>query len=1019
MEPLSCKKFMTNDSSYFEYFYHKKGDTNFTPFIFGKTILHDRDVIYVYTINYHVYFGEPCGIIIPFVEVNENFLEETIHESMIISDDKVDVYLSPNKEKLILNVEKHCKEKGIFHFYGKEGYQMRLLTMNFDRTFTDYMTINDTTCHFVIPRYSILEITFKLYNHPKLRNFKKKIFVTMHNNSQIFLKTIDYTNGTVYVKPTCNITYILGIGIYTKLVAVSFGNDIYELKSGLNQTSEQFFNRSIDKIVYLRSNPIGKLICYYDSNIVRHTVMQYFIKRLPQDIKESTFEKSYNENETEYDEKIQNKKESNDRVYKNKSSVTIVIIFIFILLLIILFIIIFKKEIKERILKKIHRQEEFGIHKFWKFIQKMPYEKICILLDDEKYSPMEPPYKEVIIDKDSNEKVKEIDLSMYDKSLIKSIISTIRYDVEAHTIFLNNQKRRYILSEAPTSRYMYNFWKMIFNQDVSTIIVIANKGKEDFEEYWEMQGNKNEYVNVTNIGVKNLEDVTIHSFKIMDNIRNSNELNIYHLNGWDEGEIPNMSHGIIDIYKSFDSGLENKTILIHSSSQPDSRAFIMLYFCVCIEILSSEKITNESNPWDVMEIIKGIREQIYGGSLTGREFCFLILSIIQYFVKNSYISNDMTFKLFQNNIQENIYYNGEELFVDSPIKNFLLFINSLDSKTVKSLIISFNQLETSKIPSSDLYSIFSKIKDVENIMKKEAIVKFNEKLKKLKKSISFPYSEYRDNNLLIRYPEYVCLDNGIISGLDETLKKDPFNNFMNGNIFKYFLKNGQERKIILCQAPLRKGNIRMIDMLYRNKVEGLIILCNKIDLEDDKWQEYFPTDEGEIIFYGSYFIKKVDKIKDDVIMIGKYMICKESNGQDNKHTFYLVQYKKWLEYGVPQDINDLVNLYKIIEKFFGKKLIAIQSSAGIGRAGCLALLIHLIDTIDADFSFNMKKALINLRKYRCMAIQYAEQYLVVLLALCYYYKNEIEKYDIDLFDRVTYEIGYGIFQEMNRRKFLS
>uniref|UniRef100_A0A0N4Z6Z5 TYR_PHOSPHATASE_2 domain-containing protein n=1 Tax=Parastrongyloides trichosuri TaxID=131310 RepID=A0A0N4Z6Z5_PARTI len=474
-------------------------------------------------------------------------------------------------------------------------------------------------------------------------------------------------------------------------------------------------------------------------------------------------------------------------------------------------------------------------------------------------------------------------------------------------------------------------------------------------------------------------------------------INFYFVNEWKNGDIPESLCEIIDLHNSVSKHAGDGSVLIHSSSQLSSGTFVIMFFAASVETLLTGTDVSDETQWNVMMIIKRIREQVYGGVLSRLEFTYLIVGIIEYFVTKKIILEDESFLNFNRSYQDYIRkIRLLESSLTSPIKSFLIFINSLDKGKVEALSVAFESLRPKEYDGSKC-KIYEAIKVSQLAMEEKDK---NSNLAKQKSMGEFFVETMREQKYTIRDCNNPCLDFYAVQGYDSTPSDDKLKNFMHANEFCYKLSKF-ERKMILCQAPLENRNNRMLDMIYREKVKAVVILCRDSELLTVQWQRYYMERKGEKATYGIYSIVCLEDlmVRDCVTRVGKFKIVKDKDPNDPGHEFYIIHFPEWQKDGILTDVNQFVNLYKTIDSIAKKDKIIIHCINGTGRTGTLALFMYLIDTLEAGKTFNMKGSLACLRMFRLNAVELPIQFQAVLLALLYYYKNDVMKIDESIFEK--------------------
>uniref|UniRef100_A0A0N4Z9R5 Tyrosine-protein phosphatase domain-containing protein n=1 Tax=Parastrongyloides trichosuri TaxID=131310 RepID=A0A0N4Z9R5_PARTI len=929
-------------------------------------------------------FAVPCTIMKPVLRIPEIVLNRiTTTDDNVFSNTTILVFPLDKEEKQVdfsLLVDTDSNEK-VKKFFSNEHvtiiFQMIDKEKNIQNTNEEPFIGNKI----ILKKYQLFKVSFSCPECERSEQYVEKMFFvgpTMKNYIEHDIPTKNFKEGNLKEKPHCSIihnTYgILQTMSYTENNAATSTNTTYDsIKDG---SLVNGFKINNDIVEFEKANPNGRFTCVYtipggtytirkdfkchsESAVIRDDKGVEFLPGQPgyEDLKEKNDKANKAKIKAELEE-AKRKEEEAKRIAAERMRNTIIGssvggMLIFVVIFIVLFF-LNKKKIQYYQMKKRLARDYPMVFKFWEFIQVLQFKEICKLLEDKQYIPMDPPLKKVSKENNSDVDEDEIDFSFYDQALIKPKDGTTPYCFKAYGLSSMYNNKKYILSEGPKLKDSNDFWKMIYDNDVEIIAAIIYQNFMDdtnvYEKYWPESKMQFGDIDVKCEKIKdvNLVSTKMHQIKMVHKGRVKN-LSLYFITDWKSGSIPESAVDLIDLYDyvfndSSDSSKSN--VVIHSSGHAGSRCFLFTYFAIIIEALKYG--TDSSNPshWNPMQIIKDVREKVYGGELSGLEFSFLINSVVEYFAKKKIIPENDNFFLFTRDFQEYIHrIRIKESSHISSIKSFLIFINTLDHGKAKSLVQGFIHLNANKsslIPLSQKYmtalAIQNKIKAVE-LKKFEALYKGTYK--------QFNEHALKEQRFVCRYNNIYSLDKTTIPAFDDTTGPDEYDNFMHANRYTYKVKNVFSREMILCQAPFACRNSRMIDMIYQQEVSGVINLCRNDELTKGRWQIYYPT--------------RIRIIK---------------------------------------DMSQFIGLYKTIIRLTEKKKILIHCSAGIGRTGTLALFMTLVDTLEAGKHFDMKNALIHLRNCRAQAVQTPEQYLMVIKALLLYYKDQVEKFDEGLYEKV-------------------
>uniref|UniRef100_A0A0N5C2Z5 Tyrosine-protein phosphatase domain-containing protein n=1 Tax=Strongyloides papillosus TaxID=174720 RepID=A0A0N5C2Z5_STREA len=647
-------------------------------------------------------------------------------------------------------------------------------------------------------------------------------------------------------------------------------------------------------------------------------------------------------------------------------AVTSIIILVLALIVIIPLICIYYNLVRPWLeVKKIETRYP-NIFEFWLSITDGSFEKYCTIINSKEYTSDKFKNRKIVKEKEGDEVVDVGTSHLFDGSLVKCY-GAIDKKINAHYVYEDSKKRQYILSDGPSKSTENYFWKMIYEEDIGAIVAIIYEKRSELNDenfnkvYWPYDSRT--YGDIKVVFKEKVEANLISTcgYKFTVSSKNGKEKNlkIYHVKNWNEHEIPQSELQVINLYKEISKAAEDKNILVHTSQGTGSRVYMFTYFSCIYDAM--ENYTEVTNP---MDIIKQIREERYGGNIATYEYAYIIQALITMFFNNKLLA-DKTQRRVEFMEKYNAYlYNflTRESKMNSEYKAFLTFTNIVDSGKIREFKSVFNS--TGVINKEDL----------KNTCKRFIVV--------------CRAKEYKNK---IRYKSIPCIDETSINiqGRD---KDDP-KGFFHGNTFTYKTNHRSERKLIMCQAPLKEGIDDMIDMIYRYKVSLVVVLVKPQEAlpDADKWYPYFPQSK-ELLKTGNYTVSRINYSAVDANMISEseYII---DNQKDKPFNFKILHYQGWPDHGVPSNHKTIYELYKRIIKLDASNYIAIHCSAGIGRTGTLALIIYMIDTINSYANFDPIARLKCLRESRYRAVQTFNQFLFAILVVYEHYKDIIDDMD--------------------------
>ncbi|CEF67711.1 Protein-tyrosine phosphatase, receptor/non-receptor type domain-containing protein [Strongyloides ratti] len=598
----------------------------------------------------------------------------------------------------VFNIKLHLMSPDAPDFY--KGEKILMKEMRYaessiaDIPNTDEMIMDSFTLH----QFKILKFT---YNYPTIENDNvvEKIyyFGPMKDDYTLPNQDILYLANETSIQPNCTINGIT----YGYFDSLTYENKTIKLNEFINNEKDNF-ERSGDYII-LKNIKINIIFlnCRYITPTGIIKLPQTFIKgkkvfmgknekgeeeyKLIPISDESEYEKKL----AEQDQKIAAMKKSFFEKLKDNIGaggaygIIIGIILIILVIITIAAIFCYIKLIRPIIIKKKIIKTYPNIFELWDQISKE---------DLETYSE-NGIKKEYISDGVQNFEYKKIEeggeeiftdtISLFDKNLV-NCFKDINEEITAYCINNISPERKYIISDGPTKEKLNYFWELLYRENVKVVVAFIDQPDNDISiddknfNYWPKK--KEKYGNVTvqfikNLSVDEASHLSITKFEMTVNVGKPKELTLFHVKNWNEHEIPRSDLYLTKLYEVISPYTGGSKILIHSSHQPDNRVYIFMYFSCIFEVM--KKDINSTNP---MIIIKNIRENFYGGSISAIEYTFIIKSLISYFMEKQMlidlINHGLTFTEQYNNYKYK--FDIYESYEDSSIKSFIKFVGLID-----------------------------------------------------------------------------------------------------------------------------------------------------------------------------------------------------------------------------------------------------------------------------------------------------------------------------------------------------
>ncbi|XP_030165264.1 tyrosine-protein phosphatase non-receptor type 1 isoform X2 [Lynx canadensis] len=197
-----------------------------------------------------------------------------------------------------------------------------------------------------------------------------------------------------------------------------------------------------------------------------------------------------------------------------------------------------------------------------------------------------------------------------------------------------------------------------------------------------------------------------------------------------------------------------------------------------------------------------------------------------------------------------------------------------------------------------------------------------------------------------------------------------------------------QRSYILTQGPLPNTCGHFWEMVWEQKSRGVVMLNRVMEKGSLKCAQYWPQkEEKEMIFEDTNL--KLTLISEDIksYYTVRQLELENLTSQETREILHF-HYTTWPDFGVPESPASFLNfLFKVRESgslSTEHGPIVVHCSAGIGRSGtfCLAdTCLLLMDKRKDPSSVDIKKVLLEMRKFRMGLIQTADQLRFSYLAV--------------------------------------
>uniref|UniRef100_A0AAF5HXA0 Protein-tyrosine-phosphatase n=1 Tax=Strongyloides stercoralis TaxID=6248 RepID=A0AAF5HXA0_STRER len=973
--------------------YHKDKKSSLKKLEFtDKVISHVNDLFYYFEkpdSNNTMEVMGPCGIVravnyAPQIIIKEHASSLVVYKKMefhVIKKERVtESYLI----KLYIRDDTDTPD-----FYDGETITMK--KMKLTRTGIEEVknSDEDIISSFTIKGFQLLEFSYNCPTAEGTELVKKVFYFGPPSKNYVFPNedTVYLANETA-IQPNCSV-HGLSFGYLDSVTVAGVTTKLNDLpdngapKNNLKRVEDFIFMADVtdDRVT---------LDCFYVTLNGNVTLVQTFIKgkkvvvghnykgeKIYEAKMENDKSEEYEKKLAEKDKQLAAKSKTSFEKLKDKvgtiGAFAVVIISGLVILIITLMIAIFGfvKILKPWIIRRKIQSKHPNIFILWDKISSQSLEVYAETIKSKQYIPDKLKNQVVSRRIEGGEIVESNTNVCFDSSLVKCY-NDIRREIKAHYISGVSPIRTYIISDGPAPDKVEFFWELLYREDVAVAFAIIFQEQEmiknDYAKlfYWPQKKQKYGKIDVEFCGnlQSDIPNVTIRKFTMTTKFGQPKELIHFHISNWKEHDIPHSDRHIIKLYKEISEHAGIGKVLVHATHGSGSRVFMFTYFACIFEAMKENDTVDEP-----LEIIKEVRAQRYGGNISSIEFAYIIKAVISYFFEcNMLIDVKNHQPTFYKEYDDFIFKLDErEVNMDGDLKNFLKFANIIDDGKLKDLCDQ--SVNVQMLSEDDLRLQCKRFYAISNV----------EALSKNK----------------IRYKDVPCFDKSAVNirgkGSNET------SGFIHANEFKY--KYGKkERKIIMCQAPLKESMDDMLDMIHRCKIAALVVLVNKDEL--DKKDKCFPyiTQTRDKISYGSYNLLYRGHVVEKNNYYVEYNYSVLDSATETMHTFKLFHYLDWPDKTIPTERRSLYELYKRIIQLQDERHIVIHCSNGVGRTGTLALIIYMIDIIESKRSFDPIKCLAKIRKHRCKAVQTTPQFVFALSILYEHFKDQIDRMDKKAYD---------------------
>jgi protein tyrosine phosphatase len=486
------------------------------------------------------------------------------------------------------------------------------------------------------------------------------------------------------------------------------------------------------------------------------------------------------------------------------------------------------------------------------------------------------------------------------------------------------QKRAYIACQGPLPNYIEDFWRMIWQYQIQTIVMVTNlmEGQKiKCHRYWPESGSTSfGMYEVTLKKEEKLAEYTVRDL-VVNVPRSKGPLTLkqFHFTSWPDHGVPLYATGLLSFrnrVNKHQQSFAHIPIVVHCSAGVGRTGTY-----IAIDTMLKKK--DDEGVVDVFDCVRKLRWQRR----------YMVQTVSQYvFVYNSLLEAVMC---------------GETCV---SVQNFRQRLAELSTKTTDNQTRCGDEFEKLQI-TSPLVEDFACEVAVGNSSKN-------------RDSIYLPPDDSR-----------VQL---------EEAEEEGSSDYVNAS---YLDGYSQQKAFIVAQVPLVKTQSDFWSMIWEQNSHVISLLTQPEENDKELSVQYWPSGDGETKQYGTVTVKLVseDSVNSDYVA-RKLKIWRE-NKEEESRSITQFHYTNWPEGGCPGNAGSLIELINDLQRVqrkSGNHPITVQCSNGVGRSGALCALMTALERVKTEQIVDVFRAVKSLRIQRPGIVESAEQYKFVHEGLLQY-----------------------------------
>ncbi|XP_007894267.1 receptor-type tyrosine-protein phosphatase epsilon isoform X1 [Callorhinchus milii] len=476
-------------------------------------------------------------------------------------------------------------------------------------------------------------------------------------------------------------------------------------------------------------------------------------------------------------------------------------------------------------------------------------------------------------------------------------------------------KNKFIAAQGPKQETVSDFWRMIWEQKSSTIVMLTNlkeKKEEKCFKYWPDQGLWSYgTIRVSVEDVTVLVDYTIRKFSIQ-NVQQTGGpkaprfITQLHFTSWPDFGVPFAPVGMLKFLKKVKTVNPSFSgpIVVHCSAGV-GRTGTFIVIDAMIDMMQEEQKV------DVFGFVSRIRKQ-----------------------RSHLVQTDMQYSFIYQALLEHFLYGDTELDVSSLEKHIQKLHSRSDNSDITGLEEEFNKLTTVRIRKDHMRT--------------------GNKPINLKKARVLQIIPYDFNRVVL-----------------PRKRGQEYSDYVNAS---YIDGYRQKHYFIATQGPLSITVEDFWKMIWDNKSHTIVMLTELREREQEKCFQYWPS-ENTVTFENYTIELKTDNVS-DAFSVRDFLLTNISEGRKNR-LIRQFHFHDWPEIGIPAEGRGMIDLIAAVQKQqqqTGNQPIIVHCSAGAGRTGTFIALSNILERVKAEGLLDVFQTVKSLRMQRPHMVQTVEQY---------------------------------------------